>query len=58
MNWAESYRRRVGTAAEAVKAIRSGDHVWVHPGCSNPEELVRAMVARADELEASRCRTS
>lgn len=51
MNWAESYRRRVTTAAEAVKAIRSGDHVWIHPGCSNPEELVRAMVARAGELE-------
>ena len=51
MNWAEDYRRRVTTAAEAVKAIRSGDHVWVHPGCSNPEELVRAMVGRADELE-------
>jgi 4-hydroxybutyrate CoA-transferase len=51
MSWAESYRGRVSTAAEAVKAIRSGDHVWVHPGCSNPEELVRAMVARAGELE-------
>lgn len=51
MNWAEGYRRRVTTAEEAVKAIRSGDHVWVHPGCSNPEELVRAMVARAGELE-------
>ena len=51
MNWAEGYRRRVTTAAEAVKAIRSGDHVWVHPGCSNPEELLHAMVARAGELE-------
>ena len=51
MNWAEGYRRRVTTAEEAVKAIRSGDHVWVHPGCSNPEELVRAMVGRAGELE-------
>jgi acetyl-CoA hydrolase len=51
MNWAEGYRGRVTTAAEAVTAIRSRDHVWVHPGCSNPEELVRAMVARAGELE-------
>jgi acetyl-CoA hydrolase len=51
MNWAEDYRRRAVTAEEAVKAIRSGDHVWVHPGCSNPEELVRAMVGRAAELE-------
>ncbi len=50
MDWIETYRRRVTTAGEAVRAIRSGDHVWVHAGCNNPEELVRAMVARADEL--------
>jgi 4-hydroxybutyrate CoA-transferase len=51
MNWAESYRGRVTTAAEALKIVRSGDHVWVHSGCSTPEELVGAMVARASELE-------
>jgi acetyl-CoA hydrolase len=31
--------------------VRSGDHVWIHAGCNNPEELVRAMVARAPELK-------
>jgi acetyl-CoA hydrolase len=50
MEWATTYRDRIATAEEAVKGIRSGDHVWVHAGCNNPEELVRAMVARADEL--------
>ncbi len=50
MDWAESYRRRVTSAAEAVRAIRSGDHVWIHAGCNNPEELTRAMVARSDQL--------
>jgi 4-hydroxybutyrate CoA-transferase len=48
--WAEAYRRRVTTAEEAVRAVRSGDHVWVHAGCNNPEELVHAMVARAPQL--------
>jgi acetyl-CoA hydrolase len=48
--WAESYRQRVTTAAEAVRAVRSGDHVWIHAGGNNPEELVRAMVARSSEL--------
>ena len=51
MHWLELYRRRVTTASEAVKAIRSGDHVWIHSGCSNPEELISAMVGRAGELE-------
>jgi 4-hydroxybutyrate CoA-transferase len=50
VHWAETYRRRVTTAEEAVRAIRSRDRVWIHAGCNNPEELVRAMVARADEL--------
>jgi len=50
MNWAESYRARVTTAADAAQVIRSGDDVWVHAGCNTPEELVRAMVARAGEL--------
>jgi 4-hydroxybutyrate CoA-transferase len=41
--------RHVG-AAEAVEAIRSGDRVYIHPGCAEPEILVDAMVARAGEL--------
>jgi 4-hydroxybutyrate CoA-transferase len=51
MHWLETYRRRVTMAAEALRCVRSGDHVWIHAGCNNPEELIRAMVARADELE-------
>ena len=49
-SWSETYRQRVTTAEEAARSIRSGDHVWVHAGCNNPEELVRAMVGRAEEL--------
>jgi 4-hydroxybutyrate CoA-transferase len=51
MRWTETYRSRVTTAEEALRAVRSGDHVWIHAGCNNPEELIRAMVARAPELE-------
>jgi 4-hydroxybutyrate CoA-transferase len=51
VRWLELYRQRVTTAEKAVKAIRSGDHVWIHSGCSNPEELISAMVARAGELK-------
>jgi len=51
MTWIEIYRQRVTTAEEAVKEIRSGDRVWVHPGCNTPLKLIDAMVARAPELE-------
>jgi 4-hydroxybutyrate CoA-transferase len=50
MHWTEAFRQRATSAEEAVRAVRSGDHVWIHAGCNNPEELVRALVARAPEL--------
>ncbi|HEY8231648.1 MAG TPA: acetyl-CoA hydrolase/transferase C-terminal domain-containing protein [Vicinamibacteria bacterium] len=50
MNWAESYRRRITSAQAAVRSVRSGDHVWIHAGCNNPEELIQALVARHAEL--------
>ena len=37
-----------------MKAVRSGDHVWLHAGCNNPEELVKAPGGRAGELETWR----
>jgi acetyl-CoA hydrolase len=50
VSWSAAYRRKVTTAEEAVRAVASGDHVWLHAGCNNPEELVTALVARAPEL--------
>jgi acetyl-CoA hydrolase len=51
VNWVDIYRRRVTTADRAVADIRSGDRVWVHPGCNTPVRLIEAMVARAPELQ-------
>lgn len=51
MNWADLYRRRVTTADKAVEQIKSGDRVWIHPGCNTPTRLIDAMVKRAPELE-------
>ncbi len=51
MRWMETYRSRVTTAEEAVRSVRSGDRVWIHPGCNTPVKLIDAMVGRADELE-------
>jgi 4-hydroxybutyrate CoA-transferase len=51
MHWVDLYRKRVTSAEEAVKAIASGNHVWIHGGCNNPIELIDALVKRAPELE-------
>ncbi len=50
MSWMTGYRQKVRSAEEAVRCVRSGDHVWLHAGCNNPEELIKAMVCRASEL--------
>ncbi len=44
------YERKFVTAEEAVSVIRSGDRVYIHPGCAVPQVLVDAMVARYQEL--------
>jgi 4-hydroxybutyrate CoA-transferase len=44
------YRSRIVTADEAVAVVRSGQRVYVHNGCCEPEILLRALVARAPEL--------
>jgi len=45
------YSRKLTTADEAVKMIKSGDNVVIQPGCAVPLELIHAMVRRKDELE-------
>jgi len=49
--WMNTYRSRRCSAEDAAKVIRSGDCVYIHPGCAEPELLVRAMVSRAPELQ-------
>ena len=48
--WEDGYRGRKTSAEDAVRTIRSADRIWVHAGCNNPEELIRATVGRASEL--------
>ena len=50
MPWIDTYRSRITTAEEAVKGIKSGDKIYLHPGCAVPEILVDAMVYRVHEL--------
>ena len=50
MNWQEEYRSKCTSAAQAVRAIHSGDRVWIQPSCGTPKPLIDTLVARADEL--------
>lgn len=50
MRWLERYQSKRCSAAEAVELIESGNRVAIQPGCAVPNELVNAMVARADQL--------
>jgi acyl-CoA hydrolase len=37
-------------AAQALKAVHSGDRIWVQSGCGTPSTLVNALVAHASSL--------
>jgi acetyl-CoA hydrolase len=51
MVWTESYQKKVVTAAEAVKAVKSGDRIFLTGNCSVPKTILAALVDRAEELE-------
>jgi acyl-CoA hydrolase len=46
----EEYRAKLKTADEALSVLKSGDCVYIHQGCGEPEDLVRAMVRRGPQL--------
>ena len=47
---ASEYRYRITTPERALSVVRSGQRVYVHNGCAEPEILVKALVDRASEL--------
>lgn len=49
-DWREEYKRKLVSAEEAVKVIRSGDRVVV-PVANTPQLLPPALLARKDELK-------
>jgi acyl-CoA hydrolase len=51
MSWTIEYDAKRRPAAEAVRAVRSGQTLYIHPGCSTPDTLVEALVERAEELQ-------
>ena len=45
-----SYQQKLMSAEEAVSLIQSGDRVYIHSGCAEPEQLVKALLERGQEL--------
>jgi acyl-CoA hydrolase/GNAT superfamily N-acetyltransferase len=48
--WREKYKSLICTAEQAVVGIRPGQRVFIGTGCAQPQELVRALTARSDQL--------
>jgi 4-hydroxybutyrate CoA-transferase len=44
------YRSRIVSADEAVAQIRSGQRVYIHNGCAEPTELVKALTRRGPHV--------
>jgi 4-hydroxybutyrate CoA-transferase len=51
MDWKEEYQRKLTTADEAVKAIKSGNRVVVGHAYGQPQHLVQAMIANKNAYE-------
>ncbi|HSQ60983.1 MAG TPA: acetyl-CoA hydrolase/transferase C-terminal domain-containing protein [Acidobacteriota bacterium] len=46
----KAFHEKLVTAEAALASVRSGDTVYVHPGCAAPVRLLDALVARHAEL--------
>src|SRR5581483_9583413 len=44
------FRSRVQTADQALEVVRSGQRVYIHNGCAEPIELVKALTRRGPIL--------
>jgi len=49
--WSRIYESKITTAEEAVRVIKHGDRIFLTGNCSVPHVLMKALVARARELE-------
>ena len=50
MAWETEYTKRLQTADEALRHVKSGMRVYIQPGCAEPETLVEALMRRAPEV--------
>ncbi|MBD3160544.1 MAG: 4-hydroxybutyrate CoA-transferase [Candidatus Eisenbacteria bacterium] len=51
MSWHQSYKEKLTTAEEAVKAVQSGHRIYYSGNAATPFPLIEALTNRKDELE-------
>ncbi len=51
MNWADLYKNKVVSAADAVKAVKSGDRIFLTGNCSVPQVVLAALVEHAPQVQ-------
>ena len=49
-DWKEKYKSKVTTATEAMKLIKSGDHIFIGTACAQPQHLVAALVEHSAHI--------
>ena len=50
MNWKETYKSKITTAAEAVKVIKDGDYVVFSHAAGIPQEIPQALMAQKEKF--------
>jgi acyl-CoA hydrolase/GNAT superfamily N-acetyltransferase len=50
MSWREAYARKLGSAADAIRAIRPGRRILIGSGAAEPVGLVESLVKDGDHL--------
>jgi 4-hydroxybutyrate CoA-transferase len=51
MTWTDQFKQKVVSPAEAVKAVKSGNRIFLTGNCSVPSKILSALVDRGKELK-------
>jgi len=52
-DWRQRWAHKIRSADDALKVVRSGQHIFVGSGAASPQFLVERLTARADYLHAA-----
>ncbi len=49
-DWKEKHKGKITAASEAMKLIKSGNHIFIGTGCGQPQHLVEALVKHSSGI--------